>query len=152
MSKTASEVAFEAMALARSLADKLQSEKIKKRFYKAKIKALIASQQLKRISLWQAQEQLCADTYQMLVTKADEKRFKKSVYDQNRRDAGRTVCQSEAVAPVETKKVAKVKETPTLATKTAASSHKTSERTGMPKLEKKKSLTVKAPADTSSQV
>ena len=75
---TAVTIAMEAMQLADRLREELASQKTKKRFYKAKIKALLAAQQFKRLSWMEAQEKMIEDTYYMLVTKADERRFKNS--------------------------------------------------------------------------
>ena len=69
------------MQLAQRLTEELRSEKTKKRFYKAKIKAMVAAQQFKHLSWQEEQEKLAEDTYAMLITKVDERRFKRNIYE-----------------------------------------------------------------------
>ena len=65
------------------------------------MKALIAAQQFKRLAWAEQQEKILEDCYAELVSKADEKKFKKSLYDLNRRETFKSIIANEKITEKE---------------------------------------------------
>ena len=101
------QVATEAINLVERLKVEIQAQKTKKRFYKAKVKALLAAQQFKRLQWLDAHDKMAEDVYSTLVTAADERRFKRMLSQEKTSQAKqpvvspKTQVQKPAQKPVE---------------------------------------------------